>query len=179
MLVAMDSDGPPRRTSDTANASEPGPSNAIVRWQRLRWFLSRRSRRARVALLVASPTVLARSGLVVTIMLFGLATGVARQARAQTLCEVPGGSGVIQLAVGIIVSLVAIGAILKFGAGFLQWLTGSQRAFYFSIAAGVVAIFVAANFDAIIPWLFEQTSSGGGGGISGAGVDCLSGGGGG
>lgn len=122
---------------------------------------------------------MAQSTVAVVVLVFGFAAGISQQARAQTLCDVPGGSGVIQLAVGIIVSLVAIGAIVKFGAGFLQWLTGSQRAFYFSIAAGIVAIFVAANFDAIIPWLFEQTSSGGGGGLSGAGVDCLSGGGGG
>lgn len=154
-------------------------SAAATRWRRLRQLLFRHCTAARSVLLARWPTVLVRSTVAVTVIVLGFAAGISQQARAQTLCEVSGGSGVIQLAVGIIVSLVAIGAIVKFGAGFLQWLTGSQRAFYFSIAAGVVAIFVAANFNAIILWLFEQVSSGGGGGLSGAGVECLSGGGGG
>ena len=148
--------------------------------RRLGHYCSDRRDAAQRTLIVDCPSLLARSALAVTIMMFSLAAGLARQVRAQTLCEVPGGSGVIQLAVGIIVSLVALGAIVKFGAGFLQWLTGSQRAFYFSVAAGIIAIFVAANFDAIVPWLFEQVSSGGsgGGGLGAAGVDCMTGGGG-
>ena len=170
-------DPPTRRDSGTESGLSI-PLLAACR-QRLNHYCSDRRDAAQWTFLVDCPSLLARSALAVTIMVLGLAAGLAQVVRAQTLCEVPGGSGVIQLAVGIIVSLVALGAIVKFGAGFLQWLTGSQRAFYFSIAAGIIAIFVAANFDAIVPWLFEQVSSGGGGGgLGAAGVDCMTGGGG-
>jgi hypothetical protein len=103
---------------------------------------------------------------------------MAQPAAAQGLCQIPGASGPLSLGFGVLVSIIALVAVFKFGGSFLKALTGGGRGnakLRLGIIAALVGLFVAVGADSIIPWLMRQL----GGGPKSVNLGCMVGGGGG
>lgn len=102
-------------------------------------------------------------------------TGVA-PIPLQGLCEVPGAEGPLQLFVGLIVGLIAVAALLRFGGGLISGIIGGVKgnvSLKVAIGVLVIGLFIAVQFDEIVPWLTQQI---GGGGLGDAGLSCMFGG---
>lgn len=103
---------------------------------------------------------------------------MAQPAAAQGLCQIPGSSGPLSLGFGVLVSIIALVAVFKFGGSFLKALTGGGRGnakLRLGIIFAIVGLFVAVGADSIIPWLMRQL----GGGPESVNLGCMVGGGGG
>jgi hypothetical protein len=103
---------------------------------------------------------------------------MAQPAAAQGLCQIPGASGPLSLGFGVLVSIIALIAVFKFGGSFLKALTGGGRGnakLRLGIIAALVGLFVAVGADSIIPWMMRQL----GGGPKSVNLGCMIGGGGG
>ena len=102
----------------------------------------------------------------------------ASPAAAQGLCSVPGASGPLSLGFGVLVSVIALIAIFKFGGSFLKAITGGGRGnakLRLGAIAAVVGLFFAVGADSIVPWVMTQL----GGGPGSVDLACMMGGGGG
>ena len=103
---------------------------------------------------------------------------MASPAAAQGLCSVPGASGPLSLGFGVLVSVIALIAIFKFGGSFLKAITGGGRGnakLRLGAIAAVVGLFFAVGADSIVPWVMTQL----GGGPGSVDLACMMGGGGG
>ena len=103
---------------------------------------------------------------------------MARPAAAQGLCSVPGASGPLSLGFGVLVSIIALVAIFKFGGAFLKAITGGGRGnakLRLGAILAVVGLFFAVGADSIVPWIMTQL----GGGPGSVDLACMLGGGGG
>jgi asparagine N-glycosylation enzyme membrane subunit Stt3 len=99
-------------------------------------------------------------------------------AAAQGLCQVPGAAGPLSLGFGVLVSIIALVAIFKFGGSFLKAITGGGKGnakLRIGLIVAVVGLFIAVGADSIVPWLMRQL----GGGPTSVNLGCMIGGGGG
>lgn len=109
---------------------------------------------------------------------------MASPAAAQGICSVPGAGGPLSLGFGVLVSIIALVAIFKFGGAFLKAITGGGRGnakLRIGAIFAVVGLFFAVGADSIVPWIMTQLGGdpgsvdlacmiGGGGGGSSSGV---------
>ena len=103
---------------------------------------------------------------------------MASPAAAQGICSVPGAAGPLSLGFGVLVSIIALVAIFKFGGAFLKAITGGGRGnakLRIGAIFAVVGLFFAVGADSIIPWIMTQL----GGGPGSVDLACMIGGGGG
>ena len=114
----------------------------------------------------------------VLVMAYAVVLTMAQPAAAQGLCQIPGAGGPLSLGFGVLVSIIALVAVFKFGGSFLKALTGGGRGnakLRLGIIAALVGLFVAVGADSIIPWLMRKL----GGGPQSVNLGCMVGGGGG